>query len=280
MASPPARPPQDAAGIRGEELMNGAKVYLVGAGPGDPDLLTVKARRLLDQADVVVYDRLVSDAVLALIPPGTARISVGKQPKHHPVPQDDINHLLVGLAQRGRRVVRLKGGDPFVFGRGSEEAEVLVAHGIPFEVVPGVTSASACSAAVGVPLTHRGAATGVRYVTGHCRGDKELDLDWRGLSDPDTTLVVYMGMANIAQIARQLIAHGLPASTPVAAINNGTRPDQRHVIACLGTIANKARAARFRGPVLFVIGRVVALAEILGTGQAAGDAEGRRIERA
>ncbi|NIR76602.1 MAG: uroporphyrinogen-III C-methyltransferase [Gemmatimonadetes bacterium] len=247
--------------------MDASTVYLVGAGPGDPELLTVKARRLLDEADVVVYDRLVSEAVLALIPPGTARISVGKQPRDHPVPQSEISRLLVGLARHGRTVVRLKGGDPFIFGRGSEEAAVLAAHGIRFEVVPGITSASGCAAAIGVPLTHRGLASGVRFVTGHCRSDMELGLDWRGLADPDTTLVVYMAMANIDRIAKRLIAHGLAESTPAAAINNGTRPEQRHVISTLGQVAQRAAAAGFAGPVLFVVGRVVALGDVL-AGQA------------
>ena len=241
-----------------------AVVYLVGAGPGDPDLLTLKARRLLDEADVVVYDRLVSDEIMALIPPGTPRISVGKQPRCHPVPQSEINSLLVSLARDGRTVVRLKGGDPFLFGRGSEEAAYLHQHGIRCQVVPGVTSASGCAAAVGLPLTHRGLASGVRYVTGHCRNDVELDLDWRGLADPDTTLVIYMGMANIPQIAARLIANGLTEATPVAAICNGTRPNQRHVISTLGEIASAATAARFEGPILFIVGRVVELAAALG----------------
>ncbi|MGF1640976.1 MAG: uroporphyrinogen-III C-methyltransferase [Rhodospirillales bacterium] len=241
-----------------------AVVYLVGAGPGDPELLTLKARRLLDEADVVVYDRLVSDEIMALLPAGTPRISVGKQPKCHPVPQSDINRLLVSLARDGRKVVRLKGGDPFLFGRGSEEAAHLHDHGIRYEVVPGVTSASGCAAAVGLPLTHRGLASGVRFLTGHCRNDIDLDLDWRGLSDPDTTLVLYMGMANLPQIAVRLIAHGLPDTTPVAAVCNGTRPDQRHAISTLGEVASVAAAARFDGPVLFIIGRVVELAAALG----------------
>ena len=243
--------------------MNAATVCLVGAGPGDPDLLTVKARRLLEAADVVVYDRLVSPEIVALIPPGTARIDVGKQPGNHPVPQEDINALLVALARRGRRVVRLKGGDPFVFGRGSEEAAALAAHGLRFEVVPGITSASACAAAIGVPLTHRGLATGVRYVTGHCRADTDMDLDWRGLADPETTLVVYMAKTQIGHIAERLLAQGLSPATPAAAVNNGTTARQRHVITTLADIAEAAEAAAFDGPVLFVIGRVVALAEVL-----------------
>lgn len=242
-------------------------VYLVGAGPGDPELLTMRAHRLLREAEVVVYDRLVSDAILALIPPGTARISVGKQPRSHPVPQHEINNLLVRLAESGRKVVRLKGGDPFLFGRGSEEAEHIVAHGLRYEVVPGVTSASGCASALGLPLTHRGLASSVRFITGHCREDKELDLDWRGLADPETTLVIYMGMANIAQIAVRLISHGLSEATPVAAVCNGTRADQACVISTLGEIS--AAVAALDGPTLFFIGRVVDLVPTLAPGRAA-----------
>lgn len=240
-------------------MSGGGIVYLVGAGPGDPDLLTLKARRLLDRADVVVYDRLVSNEIVALVLPGTPKFNVGKQPHHHPVPQDEINALLAHLAGEGRMVVRLKGGDPFLFGRGSEEAEYLDRRGVRCVVVPGVMSASGCAAAIGVPLTHRGLANGVRFVTGHCRDDRDLDLDWRGLADPDTTLIVHMGMANIAMIADKLIAHGLPASTPAAAIANGTTGRQRHVLAPLGAIA--AKAAGLAGPVLFIIGRTVAHAK-------------------
>jgi uroporphyrin-III C-methyltransferase len=246
------------------------RVHLVGAGPGDPELLTVRALGLLQQADAVVYDRLVSEPVLALIPPGAMRISVGKQPYHHPVAQEEISELLVNLARAGHRVVRLKGGDPFVFGRGSEEAECLARHGIPFEIVPGVTAASGCAAAAGIPLTHRGLASGVRYVTGHRRNDGELDLDWQGLADPETTLVVYMGLATIGLIAARLMAAGLPGSTPVAAINNGTLPSERHFISTLAEVGGLA--AGLEGPVLFVIGRVVALAGILGPGRDLGDA--------
>jgi uroporphyrin-III C-methyltransferase len=251
-------------------------VHIVGAGPGDPDLLTVKARRLLDSAEVVVYDRLVSPEIIAIISPGTARIDVGKQPGNHPVPQEEINSLLVALARSGRRVVRLKGGDPFVFGRGSEEASALTAHGLRFEVVPGITSGSACAAAIGVPLTHRGLATGVRYVTGHCRADNDLDLDWHGLADPQTTLVVYMAKAQIGDIAARLRAQGLSPTTPAAAVCNGTTARQQHVIATLADIAAVAESAAFDGPVLFIIGRVVALADVL----AEPAAEPLRAERA
>jgi uroporphyrin-III C-methyltransferase len=239
-------------------------VHLVGAGPGDPELLTLKARRLLDEADVVVYDRLVAAEILALIPAGTAKISVGKQPRSHPVPQPEINALLARLAATGRTVVRLKGGDPFLFGRGSEEAAYLTERGIPFTVVPGVTSASGCAAAFGLPLTHRGLATGVRFITGHCREDLELVLDWQGLADPETTLVIYMGMANLSQIAVRLITCGLPETTPAAAVCNGTRPDQSCIIATLGEIADRVARADMDGPVLFYIGRIVTMAGILG----------------
>lgn len=245
-------------------MAGNACVYLVGAGPGDPDLLTVKARRLIEEAQVVVYDRLVSPAILALVPTGVARINVGKEPRCHPVPQDEINALLVRLARDGRRVVRLKGGDPFLFGRGSEEAAHLVAHGVACEVVPGVTSASGCAAALGVPLTHRGIASSVRFVAGHCRHDMALELDWPGLADAETTLVIYMGMANMPEIAVRLINNGLAATTPALAVCNGTRPDQRHVVAPLGEIVAAASAADFDGPVLFIVGRVIETAGALG----------------
>lgn len=243
------------------------RVFLVGAGPGDPELLTLKALRCLEGAEVVVYDRLVSDEILALAPAGAARIYVGKQPGHHPVPQGEINALLVRLAESGRRVVRLKGGDPFIFGRGSEEAAALSARGLACEVVPGVTSAQGCAAQAGVPLTHRGLASGVRYLTGHCREDQDLDLDWEGLADPETTLVVYMGRAHIGQIAEELMARGLPADTPALAVNNGTTPRERRLPTTLAALPAAVRAADFDGPVLFIIGRVAALGATLGVAE-------------
>ncbi|MBM3596756.1 MAG: uroporphyrinogen-III C-methyltransferase [Alphaproteobacteria bacterium] len=239
------------------------RVYLVGAGPGAADMLTVRAQRVLQGADVVVFDRLVSPEILDQVPRGAMRIDVGKRPQHHAVPQEEINDMLVRLATAGRTVVRLKGGDPFTFGRGSEEARHLMRAGIATEVIAGVTSASACAAAVGIPLTHRGLASGVRYVAGHCRNDGNLDYDWRGLADPDTTLVVYMGMAQIGAIAVRLVEAGLSPETPAAAIVNGTTPRQRHCIATLATIANRARPYQGQGPVLFIIGRVVGLAPTL-----------------
>ena len=238
------------------------EVYLVGAGPGDPDLLTRRAYALMRSADVVVYDRLVSAEIMDLVPAGTARINVGKQAGAHPVPQHEINALLLGLARQGRRVVRLKGGDPFLFGRGSEEALYLTRHGVPCRVVPGVTSASGCAAGAGFPLTHRGLATGVRFVTGHCRDDMDLDLDWRGLAHGDTTLVLYMAAANIQGIARRLMAEGLAGSTPAAAISAGTTPRQRVARAPLDRISRAA--AGLPTPVLFVVGDVVSLADDLG----------------
>lgn len=242
-----------------------ATVYLVGAGPGDPELLTLKASRLIESADVVVHDRLVSRQILDLVPPSAARIDVGKEAGRHPTPQAEINRLLVGLAHRYRSVVRLKGGDPFMFGRGGEEAEALAQAGIPFEIVPGVTSAQGCAAALALPLTHRGAAASVRFLTGHCREDAELDFDWAGLADPRTTLVIYMGLANIERIAQELIRHGLDPQTPAAAINNGTLPTQRHIVAPLCEIGAAAKSGGFQGPVLFIIGEVVNVGLALGT---------------
>lgn len=252
---------------QGEAAVSGC-VYLVGAGPGDPELLTIKAVRLLRQAEVVVYDRLVSDEVLDLVPRGAARLFVGKATGSHTLPQPEINRLLVDVARSGKRVVRLKGGDPFIFGRGSEEAAVLAAHGIRFEVVPGVTAASGCSAAANIPLTHRGIATSVRYVTGHARDDGELELDWRGLADPDTTLVVYMGLAMLPQICSKLAAAGLPADTPVAAIAEGTTPRQRVVFGQVSDICQRVSEAALAAPVLFVIGRVVDIAAVLAPARA------------
>ncbi|MFO1154123.1 MAG: uroporphyrinogen-III C-methyltransferase [Rhodospirillales bacterium] len=248
-------------------------VALVGAGPGDPDLLTLKALRLMREADVVVYDRLVSPPILALIPVGTSRIFAGKIARHHHVPQPEINALLVGLARSGRKVVRLKGGDPFLFGRGGEEAECLAAHGIPFEIVPGVTSASGCTAYAGIPLTHRGLAHGVRFITGHAKDDADLTLDWRALADPDTTLVLYMGRIHVERIARNLMQHGLPATTPAAIIVNGTRPDQLTLTTTLDELSARVTGLDMAAPTLIIIGKVVALGQRLAWFNPLGDAE-------
>lgn len=246
-----------------DERQIGHGVFLVGAGPGDLGLLTLRAHELIMSADVVVFDRLVSEEILDIVPEGVGRIDVGKRPNCHPVPQDEINVLLATLARKNRTVVRLKGGDPFVFGRGSEEAAYLIAKGIPCHVVPGVTAANGCAAAAGIPLTHRGAAKGVRYVTGHCRDDEALDFDWAGLADPETTLVIYMGAANMMQIAIRLMTEGLPAATPAAAISQGTTPRQQVAISTLGEIATVVADLALPSPVMFIVGRVVGLSETL-----------------
>lgn len=244
-------------------------VSIVGAGPGDPDLLTVKGLKAIQQADAVVYDRLIGADILALIPTGVMRIFAGKSCKQHFMPQEEINSLLVQLASSGRRVVRLKGGDPFIFGRGGEEAEYLAQHHIPFEIVPGISSASGCSAYSGIPLTHRGLATGVRYLTGHCqyRSDEHKDgvpdLNWPSLADKDTTLVVYMGLTNLASISSELMAHGLSGATPAAAIQEGTTERQKVVVATLADIAVRIREEAIQSPALVIIGNVVSLSEKL-----------------
>lgn len=237
-----------------------ACVYLVGAGPGDPDLLTLKAHRLLQEADVVVYDRLVSREILDLIPTGASRIFVGKAAGNHHMRQEDINELLANLGRRARKVVRLKGGDPLIFGRGSEEALHLARHGVRFEIVPGITAASACTTYAGIPLTHRGLAGSARFVAGHCRADQPLDLDWDRLADPDTTLVIYMGLASLADIQASLITAGLAADTPAALIENGSTPRQRRLLTRLDGLAAMAVSERVVSPALVVIGKVVALA--------------------
>jgi len=245
------------------QLPGASLVSLVGAGPGDPGLLTLKAYARIQAADVVVYDRLVSAAILKLVPPGTSRIFAGKAPNRHRMPQDEINDLLVRLAGGAHRVVRLKGGDPFIFGRGSEEARHLARNGIPFEIVPGITAASGCAAYAGIPLTHRGVSESILFVTGRLRGGSLAHVDWESVRRGATTLVIYMGLANIKQICRELIDSGLPPETPAAVIENGTTPDQRTVHATIASLADRVRAASLRAPALFVIGRVVELAPAL-----------------
>lgn len=235
------------------------KVLLIGAGPGDPGLLTLRALEMIKSADVVVYDRLVSDEIMAMCPAGVELIAVGKCPQSHPVPQDRINEILFEQAQMGRRVARLKGGDPMIFGRGSEEALYLQERGVIVEYAPGITAAQGASCSTGVPLTHRGIATGVQYVTGHRQADKVLDLDWKRLADPDTTLVVYMGVANIGQIAVGLMTEGLPAATPVMAVSKATSAKERRMVTTLGSVAQDSRDAGLKPPTLFIIGQVVSL---------------------
>jgi uroporphyrin-III C-methyltransferase len=238
-------------------------VYIVGAGPGDPELLTIKAARLLKEAEVVVFDRLVSEEILELVPAGTTRIFAGKAARDHHMPQEEINELLVSLAKSGRMVVRLKGGDPFIFGRGSEESLHLAKNNIPFEIVPGITASAGCGSYAGIPLTHRGLATGVRFVTGHCREGKHLDLNWQSLADPETTLVIYMGLINVAKIRDELIKAGLPADTPAGAIERGTTAEQRTILTTLEELPACIEKADLKAPSLLIIGRVVQLAEEL-----------------
>ncbi len=241
-----------------------ARIYLVGAGPGDPDLLTVRALRLIQQADTVIYDRLVAPAILALVPQHADRIYVGKATCRHALSQDEINELLIEQADSQRTIIRLKGGDPYVFGRGGEEALALVRAGIAFEVVPGITSGQACAAGAGIPLTHRGLATGVRFITGHRRNDGELRIDAATLQDREQTLVVYMGLANIELIVHQLLEAGRDAATPAAVIERGTTPQQRTVFTTIGQLVSAVQDNRIRPPALLVIGAVVSLASELG----------------
>ncbi len=242
-------------------------VYLVGAGPGDADLLTVRAHRLIEQAEVLVYDRLVAEEILELSSQSAVRVFVGKSPSRHTLPQEEINSLLVRLASSGRNVVRLKGGDPFIFGRGGEEAEELARAGIPFEVVPGITAASGCLAGLGIPLTHRGVATGARFVTGHCREGVPLELNWKSLADPETTLVIYMGLSNIAIMTEQLAAAGLSPETPALAVSSGTTPRQKTCRGTLATLPEDVERDGLTAPVLIVIGQVVEAAERSGISQ-------------
>ena len=241
----------------------GGCVYIIGAGPGDPELLTVKARRVLQESDAVVYDMLVSQDIVDMIPAGATRIFAGKTAGNHHMPQEEINALLVSLAKSGRRVARLKGGDPFVFGRGSEEAAFISEHGIRFEIIPGVTASSGCSAYAGIPLTHRSMAQGVHLVTGHCQAGQELELDWHTLADPDITLVVYMGLSNVGKISAELIEAGLSPETPAAAIRHGTMPDQMTVLTTLEDLPDCVKRRQLKSPTLFVIGKVVELAREL-----------------
>ncbi len=235
------------------------KVYLIGAGPGDPELMTLRATRMLSEADVVVYDRLVSPEILAMSPDTARLIPVGKAPNCHTVPQECINQILVDEARAGNIVARLKGGDPLIFGRGSEEASYLAKHDIGVTYCPGITAAQGVASVTGVPLTHRGLATGVQYVTGHRQADKALDLDWARLANTDTTLVVYMGVTNIGEISAGLVAHGLGGDTPVMAIARATTPQERRLVSRLDRIERDTHDAGLRAPVLFVIGKVVSL---------------------
>lgn len=238
------------------------EVYLVGAGPGDPELLTLKALRLMQQADVVIYDRLVSQPIMDLCRRDAEKVYVGKARSNHAVPQEGINALLVKYAQQGKRVCRLKGGDPFIFGRGGEEIQELYEAGIAFQVVPGITAASGCSAYAGIPLTHRDYAQSVRFLTGHLK-EGSPELPWSELVYQNQTLVLYMGLVGLEKICEKLIAHGQRPDMPVALISKGTTPDQKVVVGTLADIASKVTQYEIQAPTLTIIGDVVSLREQL-----------------
>jgi len=240
-----------------------AKIYLVGAGPGDPDLLTVKALRLIQNADTVVYDRLVSREILKLIPDSVSRIYVGKATNRHTLSQAEINALLVDLARKNQCVVRLKGGDPFVFGRGSEEALTLARNDIPFEIVPGITAAQACAAYAGIPLTHRGLAQGVRFITGHRKANESLLIEPGTFADPEQTLVVYMGLSNLSLIVKGMLDAGRAPDTPVAVVERGTTPRQRTVVTTVDHLLETVQRNAIESPAMVIIGAVVSLADEL-----------------
>jgi uroporphyrin-III C-methyltransferase/precorrin-2 dehydrogenase/sirohydrochlorin ferrochelatase len=238
------------------------EVYLVGTGPGDPDLLTFRALRLMQQADVVLYDRLIGDGILNLVRRDAERIYVGKFPDNHAVPQQEIGNMLIDLARKGKRVLRLKGGDPFIFGRGGEEIEALSENGIAFQVIPGVTAANGCAAYAGIPLTHRDHAQTCVFVTGHEK-DGELNLNWESLIQPRQTVVLYMGLSSLGPITSGFLSHGADPTTPAAIIENGTRAGQRVITGTLESLPGKTEAAGIKSPALIIIGSVVTLRDKL-----------------
>ncbi|MDP2811609.1 MAG: uroporphyrinogen-III C-methyltransferase [Rhodocyclaceae bacterium] len=253
--------------VAGQQAQPGT-VYLVGAGPGDPELLTLRAARLIAEADALVFDHLVSDAILGLANPAAEHIYAGKERGAHTLPQEDLNLLLVHLAQQGKRVIRLKGGDPYTFGRGGEEVEILFEHGIPFEVVPGVTAAAGVASYAGIPLTHRNYAQACVFVTGHLK-DGSMNLDWPGLARRRQTVVIYMGLHGLPVLCQKMIEHGLPPDWPAAIVQQGTTPNQRTVTGTLATLPELAVAAHLKAPTLIIVGEVVKLQKKLGWFEAA-----------
>ncbi|MDQ7069859.1 MAG: siroheme synthase CysG [Rhodobacterales bacterium] len=246
----------------GSELAQKGEVFLVGAGPGDPDLLTFRALRLMQRADVVLYDRLVGKEIVELIRRDAERIYVGKRPDHHAMQQEEISLLMVKLAKEGKRVLRLKGGDPFIFGRGGEEIEILAENEVPFQVVPGITAASGCSTYSGIPLTHRDYAQSCHFITAHGR-DGVLDLDWDVLLRPNQTVAIYMGLSSLRFMTEEFQRRGVNPETPAAIIDNGTRPNQRVLTGTIGDLYEKAMAEEFKGPSIIIIGGVVKLRDKL-----------------
>lgn len=245
-----------------EQAQSRGEVYLIGAGPGDPDLLTFRALRLMQQADVVVYDRLVSKEILEMARRDAEKIYVGKQRSNHSLPQESINELLADLALTGKRVARLKGGDPFIFGRGGEEIETLMQQGIQFQVVPGITAAAGCASYAGIPLTHRDHAQSCTFVTGHLK-DGNINLNWSQLAAPNQTIVIYMGLVGLETICQSLIEHGCPADQPIALIQQGTTRHQRVITGTLSDMPEKVDNADIKPPTLIIVGTVVRLREQL-----------------
>ncbi len=245
-----------------DNTKNQGEVFLVGGGPGDPDLLTFRALRLMQMCDVCVYDKLVSPEVMELVRRDAELIFVGKSRDQHTMPQEEINELLATLALQGKRVLRLKGGDPFIFGRGGEEIETLMARGVPFQVVPGITAANGVSSYAGIPLTHRDYAQACLFITGHHK-DGSIDMDWVAMSRPNQTVVIYMGLVGLKEICEKLIAYGVSASMPAAVVQQGTTQKQKVVAATLADLAEKVNAAEMKPPCLTIIGEVVKLRETL-----------------
>lgn len=239
-------------------------VHIVGGGPGDPELLTVKAHRILSkETEVLVYDRLISQEILDIVPASAERVYAGKSAGFHEMTQDEINQSLLEHAKRGKKVTRLKGGDPFIFGRGGEEIEYLYDHDIEFVVVPGISSAAGIAAVLNIPLTHRDLATSLRFISGHKKKDLPLDLPWEELANPKTTLAVYMGLSSLPEVTQRLVDAGLPKHTLAAAVQSGTTKKQRHCFAPVNQIADRVKAEGFEAPVMLIIGDVVKLAEKL-----------------
>ena len=243
--------------VNSKSKLQAGEVALVGSGPGDAELLTIRALRFIEQAEIAIYDRLVSDEIMALLPADCERLYVGKEQAKHCVPQDRINELLLQYAQQGKRVLRLKGGDPFIFGRGGEEAQYLLKNGVSCHLCPGITAASGCTTYAGIPLTHRGVAQGCTFITGHMQNDGQLNLPWQSLSDSSQTIVFYMGINTLPSITEQLIKHGSNANTPAALIRKGTQPEQQIFRGKISNLAALVAEHKITPPTLIVIGDVV-----------------------